>query len=321
MNDGETYMSKKIAIVGSGYMGGGIAQAFALAGYSCVISDVSSDIAEHGRERIVLGAEKFEEGGLFPEGGALQIAQNISSANSIEEAVEGAFYVAEVVPEDRKIKAEALRRISDSADSSAIIGSNTSAMSITELSAFVEYPERFLGVHWMNPAPFVPCVEIIPSSHTSSNIVDLAEELIASLGKITSRASDSAGFVANRLQFALFREAALLVEEGVAEPVDIDEIVSNSFGFRLPFFGPFAIADMAGLDVYAGAYDSLERGLGSRFSAPAALTSLVGNGNLGTKTGQGFSSYDPETAQARVDYRNRAYVLLAKLRKDLGPRP
>lgn len=321
MIDGEKNMSKKIAVVGSGYMGGGIAQAFALAGYSCVISDVSFDIAARGRERLVLEAEKFEESGLFPEGGALQISQNISSANSIEEAVKGSFFVAEVVPEDRKIKAEVLRRISDSADSSTIIGSNTSAMSITELSASVAHPERFLGVHWMNPAPFVPCVEIIASSHTSSNVIDLAEDLIASLGKVTSRASDFPGFVANRLQFALFREATLLVEEGVAEPDDIDEIVSNSFGFRLPFFGPFAIADMAGLDVYAGAYDSLERGFGSRFSAPRALVSLVGAGKLGTKTGQGFSSHDPETTQARVDYRNRAYVLLAKLRKDLGPRP
>lgn len=314
-------MSKKIAVVGSGYMGGGIAQAFALGGYSCVISDASFEIAERGRERLVGEAKKFEDDGLFPKGSAVQIAQNISSATSIEEAVQGAFYVAEVVPEDRFIKAEVLRRISNSAESSTIIGSNTSAISITELSAAVEHPERFLGVHWMNPAPFVPCVEIIASSHTSSSVIDLAEDLITSLGKITSRASDSAGFVANRLQFALFREAALLVEEGVAEPADIDEIVSNSFGFRLPFFGPFAIADMAGLDVYAGAYESLERGFGSRFSAPKALTSLVSKENLGTKTGRGFSSYDPETARARVDYRNRAYVLLAKLRNDLGPRP
>lgn len=314
-------MSKKIAVVGSGYMGGGIAQAFALAGYSCVISDVSSEIAARGKERLVAEAKKFEDDGLFPGGSALQITQNISSANSIEEAVQGAFYVAEVVPEDRFVKAEVLRRISDAAESSTIIASNTSAISITELSTAVAHPERFLGVHWMNPAPFVPCVEIIASAHTSLNVINLAENLIVSLGKTTTRVSDSAGFVANRLQFALFREAALLVEEGVAEPADIDEIVSNSFGFRLPFFGPFAIADMAGLDVYAGAYESLERGFGSRFSAPNALTSLVGKGNLGTKTGMGFRDYDPDTVQARVDYRNRAYVLLAQLRKDLGPRP
>jgi len=308
---------KRIAIVGSGYMGGGMAQVFALAGYPCSLADVDEDTARTGRRRLVAEADRFESAGLFPAGASDRVAANILAAASIEEAVTEADYIAEVVPEDLNVKGVTLKRIGRAAPSRAIIATNTSAISISTLAAFVVNPERFLGVHWMNPAPFVPSVEIIPSAQTSREVVDVVEAMLDGVGKVPTRASDSAGFVANRLQFALFREAALIVEEGLSTTQSVDEIVSNSFGFRLPFFGPFAIADMAGLDVYAGAFATLEATLGDRFSTPESLHSLVQAGNLGVKSGAGYANYEAGSAAELVAGRDRAYVALESLRRDL----
>ena len=314
-------MKNPVAIVGAGYMGGGMAQLFALAGHETFLADIDLATATRGRERLILEAEQFEQDELFAPGSALLIAENVRAAHSIEDAVERASYVAEVVPENFSIKAAALERIGSSATDATIIGSNTSAIPIGELAAFVRLPQRFLGVHWMNPAPFVPGVELIPVAETDPAVIASVEALIAGLGKTTSRVSDSAGFVANRLQFALFREAALLAEDGVASRQEIDRVVSNSFGFRLPFFGPFDIADMAGLDVYSGAYTTLEKTFGERFSAPDSLTQSVAAGHLGVKSGEGYSKYSPEMIAEMTRYRNRAYVELERLRLKLGPAP
>ena len=311
----------EIAVIGSGYMGGGMAQVFTMAGYNCVVADATAELAHASVERLLSEARSFEKQGLFPAGSRDQIAARLSAAESIEDAVAKADYIAEVVSERMDVKDSVLARISGAAPSSAIIASNTSAIPIEILAASVELPDRFVGVHWMNPAPFVPTVEIIPSSHTSPEVMDKTEELIKGLGKVTSRVSDVAGFVANRLQFALFQEAVRMVEEGASTPELIDEVVSNSFGFRLPFFGPFAGADMAGLDVYVGAYESLSKAYGERYAAPKLLSDRVAQGDLGIKTGGGFRGMDPSRINEIVSYRNRAYTALAKLKEELGPFP
>lgn len=311
----------RIAVVGSGYMGGGIAQVFILAGHPCVIADSTADIARASVVRLIQESRDFEDQGLFPSGSTESISNRLEFADSIEEAVANADYITEAVPERANIKNEVLFRISHAARADAIIGSNTSAMPIEGLADVVERPERFLGVHWMNPAPFVPCVELIPSSYTSDEAINFAEALIDGLGKVTSRVSDQAGFVANRLQYALFQEATRMVEEGTATPNLIDQVVSNSFGFRLPFFGPFATADMAGLDVYEGGYESFTKAYGERFATPKILTERTQAGDLGLKTGGGFTGMDSSRLKEIVEYRNRAYSLLSQLKRDLGPVP
>ncbi len=311
----------RIAVVGSGYMGGGMAQVFVLSGLPCVIADADGDIARASQGRLVDEARDFEADGLFPAGSADLIGTRLEWAESIEEAVAGADYVAEVVTEDPAVKSEVLGRIAGAARPDAVIASNTSAMPIEALAGFVSEPARFLGVHWMNPAPFVPCVEVIASRHTSAGTVAYCRGLIEGLGKVVVQVSDSTGFVANRLQYALFQEATRMVEEGLATPRQIDQVVSNSFGFRLPFFGPFATADMAGLDVYVGSYASMEAAYGERFATPRTLTDQVAAGNLGLKSGGGFTGMDPQRARDIARYRNRAYVLLQRLRQDLGPVP
>ena len=309
------------AVVGSGYMGGGIAQVLALHGYKVALGDVDGDTAERARVRLVEQARGFEAQGLLPDGAAAVIEGNLAAAGSIEDAVAAADYIAEAVPEEPGLKAGILRRISAAAPAGAVIGTNTSAIPIGELALSVAGPERFLGVHWMNPAPFIPGVELIPGPDTDPTVLDLAEELIRGLGKRPARVADTPGFVANRLQFALYKEAVQIVDDGVATPEQIDAVVSNTFGFRLALFGPFAIGDMAGLDVYASSFRTLEKAYGKRFTAPEALVATVEDGNLGLKSGHGFLDIDAAHQAALLAYRDNAYARLSQLRTELGQAP
>ena len=312
-------MIGKVAVVGSGYMGGGIAQVMALSGREVVLADGSPEQAARSRERIVREAADFEERNLFPPGSGERIAAAVSAADSIEAAVADADFVEEAVPELPEIKHQVLSRISAASRDDTIIGSNTSTISIGTLAESVTRPERFLGVHFSNPAPFIPGVEVIPHAATAPGVVPAVVELLEQCGKTGVPIADVTGFVLNRLQYALFSEAARLVDEGVASAESVDRIARTTFGFRLPFFGPFAIADMAGLDVYEFCYRSLHEAYPERFTAPAPLTSRVERGELGVKTGGGFLATPPESLPELVAYRDEAYAAMSALLERLGP--
>lgn len=310
----------RIAIVGSGYMGGGIGQVLALAGHDVVLSDATAELARDNRSRIVGEVAAHERDGLYDAGASATVEARLSAAESIEQAVADADFVEEAVPERLELKHATLRRIS-SANPHAVIGSNASTISIATLAEAVAAPERFLGVHFSNPAPFIPGVEIIPHTRTSDEAVRFAQQLVAGAGKTAAVVRDATGFVLNRLQYALFHEATQLVDEGVATPEAIDDIVRSTFGHRLPFFGPFAIADMAGLDVYAFCYASLQTEFAERFATPEILSRKVADGELGTKSGRGFRAIDPDRVAELVAYRDRAYALMTRLHEELGPSP
>ncbi|TQJ39851.1 3-hydroxyacyl-CoA dehydrogenase [Arthrobacter sp. SLBN-112] len=312
---------RNIAVVGSGYMGGGIAQVLALAGARVALADVSAEIAQSNYERLLKESDEFVAAGLFPANATDMLKENLWAAKDIEEAVASAEYIEEAVPEVLEIKHATLGRISAAARPDAIIGSNTSTISIAKLAEVVDNPERFLGVHFSNPAPFIPGVEVIPHEGTSEATVQAARTIVGETGKETATVKDVTGFVLNRLQYALFHEAAQVVEEGIATAEDVDTMVRTTFGFRLPFFGPFAIADMAGLDVYAFCYKSLQTGFPERFATPKILQEKVDAGQLGTKTGSGFLDVPADRTAALVAYRNKAYVAMQKLIEELGPAP
>ncbi|MGN8050371.1 3-hydroxyacyl-CoA dehydrogenase family protein [Curtobacterium sp. 22159] len=310
-----------IAVVGSGYMGGGIAQVLALAGHTVRIADVSAEVAASNRARLITETEQFVADGLFPADAVSRVDAHLSAAASIEEAVAHADFIEEAVPEKLEIKHATLRRISESARPDAVIGSNTSTILIESLAEAVVGPERFLGVHFSNPAPFIPGVELIPHPTTDEHAIEVGEAVVAATGKQSARVKDSTGFVLNRLQYALFEEATKIADEGIASPDDIDTIVRTTFGFRLPFFGPFAIADMAGLDVYAFCFESLQTRWPERFATPPSLQQHVDAGELGTKSGAGYLDVPADRTPELVAYRNRAYVAMQKLLDELGPAP
>jgi 3-hydroxybutyryl-CoA dehydrogenase len=314
-------MTRQIAVIGSGYMGGGIAQVFGLAGARVALADVSAVIAEKNYHRLIAESRDFVADGLFPEGATAILEANLWPAASLAEAVSNADFIEEAVPELLAVKHDTLREISAAARPDAIIGSNTSTISIGDMADAVTNPGRFLGVHFSNPSPFIPGVEIIPHSGTDEDVVTKARQLIHDAGKSTAQVNDVTGFVLNRLQYALFHEATQLVEDGTATAEDIDTLVRTTFGFRLPFFGPFAIADMAGLDVYEFCYRSLQTGFPERFATPRVLSELVAAGKLGTKTGAGFLDVPAERIPELIAYRNKAYVLMQRLLDELGPAP
>jgi 3-hydroxybutyryl-CoA dehydrogenase len=312
---------ERVAVVGTGYMGGGIAQSFALAGYDVALADADPVATERSLERLLREGAVFEGAGLFPPGSSEVLRQRLRAAASLEAAVAGADFVEEAVPEVPEVKLEVLARIEAAAPAGAIVGSNTSTIPVARLATAFRDPSRFMTVHFSNPAPFIPGVELVAGEATDPAVVEVVQALLVRLGRRSAQVADVPGFVLNRLQFVLLKEAMAVVEEGIATPADVDTVVSTTFGFRLPFFGPFGIADMAGLDTYVRGFGVLAEGLGDRFAAPRLLTDVVDSGRHGTKNGGGFYDLGPEQLEALIAYRDRAYVAMARLLAELGPSP
>src|SRR4051794_25636658 len=289
-------------------MGGGIAGHLARAGLEVRLADASPELADQARERLLERTRGHVEAGLLDDVAA---TETVRAATGVEAAVEGADLVIEAVPEDPELKAEILGRASEAAD--GIIATNTSSLPIAELAGSVRDPRRFLGVHWFNPPEWTPGIEVIAGPRTERAVVERVLAFLRAVGKQPAEVADRAGFVSNRLQMALLREALAIVEEGQTTPEDLDTIVRSTFGFRLPFFGPFQIADMAGLDTYVGVYKTLERDVGPQFAPPRALRERVEAGRLGTKVGAGFAEYSEAERERLLLERDRSYAALARL--------
>lgn len=301
-----------VAIIGAGYMGRGIAEVLALANVRCSLADLSADRSDDAVRALLTEAERHERDGLINPGSVAGLSDRVRAAHSVEEATSDSHYVIEAVYEDSELKANLLTQIDSITDADVVISTNTSAISIQSLSQHLADPTRFLGVHWFNPPQFVPGIEVIPCPMTAPEVTQKVKSLLLQLGKVPVEVTDSPGFVANRLQYALFQEAAAVVEEGIATAEDVDLIVRTTFGFRLPVFGPFAIADIAGLDVYKNAYQVLHENFPERFNVPRVLEELVEQGNYGAKTGSGFVIKSTPQAQALAAQRDRGYVALAR---------
>jgi 3-hydroxybutyryl-CoA dehydrogenase len=306
------------AVIGAGTMGLGVAEYLAAAGVRVCISEATPELARQALERLARRAQGHVEAGLLtPE--AIDRVAEVEAADNVTAAVRDVDLVFEAVPEKLELKHEILASCSGAASSEAIIVSNTSSLSMDELATSVGQPGRFLGMHWFNPPEWTPGVEVIPAADTAPEVVERVVAFLRGIGKRPAVVGDGPGFVANRIQNALFLEALRCVEEGLASPQEVDEVVRSSFGFRLPFFGPFQIADMAGLDVYASIFEILERGLGERFKAPAALLELVEQGRTGTKSGAGFLEYSVEERERLLLERDRRYAALKELLERLPP--
>jgi 3-hydroxybutyryl-CoA dehydrogenase len=299
-------------------MGVGISHVFASNGITTTLVDSTPELADVARERALELISRLEAAGVVDEGAAATTGAHLSSAASVDEAVGAADLIVEAVVERPDVKLDVYAASEAAAADGAIIATNTSSIPIAELAGGLRRPARFLGVHWFVPPLLVPCVEVIPGPSTDEQVVEDVVRALTRLGKAAVVVGDGPGFVANRIQFAMFREAARIVEDGVASAAEVDEVVRSSFGFRLPFFGPFTIADMAGLDVYADIFATLERGLGAGFSAPELLREHVAREELGVKTGHGFLRLSQAEADELIGRRDSAYAGLARLRQEIG---
>ena len=307
-----------VAVIGLGTMGAGIAFVLAQSGSRVRVSDASPHSTRRGLDDLKRRIGGYVDTGMMDET-ALDALVRIVPADSLTAAVAGAGLVVEAVFEDWGVKQATLEQISAATSKDTVIASNTSSFPIDRLAAFVKSPSRFLGVHFFNPAEWIPGVEVIPGEATDESVVSRAIVLLQRAGKAPIRVRSSPGFVANRLQFALLAEALRCLDEGVATVDEIDTVVRSTFGFRLAAFGPFAIADMAGLDVCVSILKTLEDGFGDRFAAPETLTALVERGDLGVKTGCGFRRHRPEESDGLVTRRAQVYSSMARLRIDNLP--
>ncbi|MGA3217892.1 MAG: 3-hydroxyacyl-CoA dehydrogenase family protein [Acidimicrobiales bacterium] len=300
---------REIAVVGLGTMGCGIAETGLSCGFSLRAVDSDDDRTAEGIERIRERIARQVRTGLVPAD-LLDAVDSIQGGNSVTDACRGADLVIESVPEDWTIKGEVLAAIS--AAQPRIIATNTSSFPIERLAEHVHDPSAFLGVHFFNPAEWIPGVEVVPGPMTHPAVIAQVFDVLRHWRKVPVLVQSSPGFLANRLQLALFVECLRCVEEGLATPEEIDAVVSSTFGFRLPVFGPFGLADMAGLDVYASILDTLEQRFGDRFAGTSTLRSLVASGALGLKAGRGFRSYSEDVVQESLERRDIAYARLLR---------
>lgn len=317
-------MSKieKITVVGGGYMGGGIAQVFAKAGFSVRVADKDEMTAKSAVSRLVNESKQFENQGIFEKGATEKIIANLHYGSTIEDAVKDADLIIEAVFEDIKVKSSVLRRISESCPKDAVIGTNTSTISVNLLKDYVSYPERFMTVHFFNPAPLIPGVEMVVSSETDTKYVEPVKKALEASGKRPAAVNDTPGMVINRIQYAMVKEAFRVVDEGIASMADVDTLVRNSLGFRLGIFGPFAILDQAGVDVYQSCFKILENSFGDRMSCPESLNQAVQDGIKGMKNERGLlGEYTPEVSDAVVEYRSLGYSRMKNLQDSLGEPP
>ncbi len=309
---GASAWPRQAAIIGCGTMGLGVAESFAAAGIVVRLVEATPALTRQAHARLVERVRGHVAAGLLPETVLDRVAA-VQTCDEIAAAAHEVDLVFEAVPEQLDLKRGVLAACAAAAPTSAIIASNTSSLPIDDLAASVAHPERFLGMHWFNPPEWTPGIEIVPGAATDSDVVTRVKDFLQAIGKRPIVVRSSPGFVANRLQFALFREALACVEDGLASPPEVDEVVRSCFGFRLPFFGPFQIADMAGLDVYVKVFETLERGLGKEFHVPPALRALVEQGRTGVKSGAGFSAYTPEEREQLLISRDRCYAALGAL--------
>jgi 3-hydroxybutyryl-CoA dehydrogenase len=287
--------SEHIAVVGAGLMGHGIAQVFASKGHEVSLTDANPDALSRALFSIEENMVFLCRHGLGAEEDIRHILQNIRTTENLAEAVTGARFVIEAISEELSAKQDLFCRIESHCSPHTILATNTSAIRITEIAAAVERRERVVGTHFWNPPYLVPLVEVVAGEETSSEVMDYAVDLLKTAGKHPVKVKkDVPGFVGNRLQHALWREAVAIVDQGIADAATVDEVIKNSFGIRLPVLAPLETADMVGLDLTLQIHDYILRHI-DRSTAPLpTLREKVARGELGFKTGKGFYEWDNE---------------------------
>jgi len=279
---------KKVAVIGAGAMGSGIAYVCAAKGYQVSLVDVNDELVKRGMNRIrQMIVDGVSRGKLSPKDAEATLSR-VKGTVDIGEAAKDADIAIEAVYEDINVKREVFQKLDETCPSHAILASNTSALSITEMAAATKRPDKVIGLHFFNPPYAMKLVEVVLGARTSEETRKTANDFAVSLGKETVTAKDTPGFIVNRVLSAAIGEAVLLLQEGVASAEEIDKAVT--LGLNWPV-GPLRLADFVGLDVALDVGKVVYKALGEKYKPPILLEEKVKAGHLGMKTRKGFYEY------------------------------
>ncbi|NIB99590.1 3-hydroxyacyl-CoA dehydrogenase/enoyl-CoA hydratase family protein [Halobacterium sp. R2-5] len=303
-----------VAVLGAGNMGHGIAEVAALAGFDVNLRDIKEEFVQNGYDQIEWSLGKLAENDQISDEESEAALERVTPYVDFEDAVEDADFVVEAVPEKMDIKRDVYEELEQYAADDAVFATNTSSLSITELSEVTERPERFCGMHFFNPPVRMDLVEVISGEHTDDDVLDLTEDLAEAMGKTPVRVrKDSPGFIVNRVLVPLLNEAAWLVHDDVATVEEVDSTTKYDIGLPM---GAFELADQVGIDVSYDVLDYMEGVLGETYAPCPLLVDKVEAEDLGKKTGKGFYDYENggaevPTDQIRDDVADRLVAVMA----------
>jgi 3-hydroxybutyryl-CoA dehydrogenase len=282
----------KVAVLGAGLMGHGIAQvASQVGGYEVSVLDINQDLVDKGMKMIDDSVSRFVEKGKLSKDQGRAIVARIHPTTDLAQSLKGSQLIIEAATEDPKLKLDLYRRVSELAEEAAVVASNTSSISITLLASTMKHPEKVCGMHFFNPPQVMPLVEIIKGKRTSEETLELIKSVSLKMGKETVLCKkDSPGFIVNRILVPALNEAAFLIQEGVADPEDVDKAVK--LGLNWPM-GPLELLDYVGLDttfnitqVFMGEFQD------SKYRPAPLLREMVRAGMMGRKSGKGFYEWE-----------------------------
>jgi 3-hydroxyacyl-CoA dehydrogenase len=280
---------RRAAVIGTGTMGPGMGAVLARAGIETALYDVSAEALERARAASELAAGVLDRlDAVKEDGGSLRFE------TELEAALDGSDLVLEAVPERLELKQEVFPQFEDVVAPEAVLASNTSGIPITKIANVCRHPERVVGLHWSNPPHLIPMIEVIPGEQTSQETVDAASALVRRIGYHPVVEKEVAGFVENRILYAILRECLDLVDRGIIDPEGLDLNVRWGIGYKLAVIGPMELLDMAGLDIYNAVGSYLNPDLSTSGDVSSTIRDLIDKGRLGMKTGGGIYDYTPE---------------------------
>jgi 3-hydroxybutyryl-CoA dehydrogenase len=293
---------KHITVLGSGIMGHGIAQSFLMGGFPVVLYDISEPILATASAHIRKNLELFSNADLIKETEIKPCLQRLTTTTDLKEAVQAADFIIEAAPEDLDLKKDLFEKIESFCPENAIIASNTSSLTLKEMSERVKDKSRLVVAHWFNPPHIVPTVEVVKSDETSDETANITYGLMEKIRKspvLVNR--EIPGFIVNRIQIAMVREVLNLYKNGIASAADIDRAVKGSMGFRLASIGPLLTIDLGGVKLWRSVCANLLPNIESGTEVPAALEDLIAKGHDGIKSGKGFYDYTVDFSEEDLD--------------------
>ena len=303
----------KVAVVGAGTMGPGMAATFARHGFETTLYDVKPEQLEKARGTVDFVYTTLTGGGFMTAADADAGRGRITYSTNLDEALNGADFVVETVPEQKALKQQVFQDLEARVGDDVILASNTSGIPISELAEVTRAPGRVVGMHWSNPPHLIPVIEVIRGRETTDETARATAALVEQIGMVPALVDrDVAGFVENRILYAIMREALHLLDEGVASAEAIDTITKWGIGYKLAVIGPLELLDVAGLDIYTSVASYLNKDLSASPDISSTVTSKVEEGKLGMKTQGGLFPYTPERIQQLQQQRGRKLVAVRK---------